>query len=142
MSPELSHRFCRSAPADVTTEQTGGVSEVLPVDPVQRLARRLDPYMQRILDGRDDLIDAVAELLGILTEPPYFEHLVGVGWLYRVWGNLSDILDRYPVDYGPDTEAIAAQAFKRAAQDWLDMPRTRAGLEHYIERWRRRLTSL
>lgn len=126
----------------MTTEHTDHVSDVLPADPVQGLARRLDPCMHRILDGGDDLSDAVAQLLGMLTEPPYLDHLVGVGWLYRIWGELSDILDAYPVDHGSDAEAIAAQSFRRAAQDWLDMPRTQAGLEHYIERWQRRLASL
>ncbi|MET8311868.1 hypothetical protein [Micromonospora sp. NPDC005173] len=88
-------------------------------DMVEGLAERLSPYMRRILDGGEDPHDAVGELMWTLTERPHFEHLWGVGWLYRIWGDLSDVVDAYPAGYGPDSEAIAIREFRHAAQDWL-----------------------
>jgi hypothetical protein len=76
------------------------------------------------------------------AEPPYFEHLWGMSALYRNWGALSDIVDGHPVNYGSDSEAIADRELKQAAQDWFDMPRTRAGLESYIQGWDERIAAL
>ena len=67
-------------------------------DLVDGFAARINPYMERILGGSEDPHRVVGLLMGVLTEPPYFEHLWGVGWLYRIWGDLSDIVDRWPVD--------------------------------------------
>lgn len=111
-------------------------------DMVDAFAERLHPYMDRILGGGEDPHLVVGELKWALTEPPYFEQLWGVGWLYRIWGDLSDIVDGWPVDYGPGREAIADREVRQAAQDWLSTPHTAAGLEDYIERWKARLAAL
>lgn len=111
-------------------------------DIVHGLAERLDPYMRRILDGSEDPHVVVGELMLTLTEPPYFEHLWGVGWLYQIWGELSDIVDGYPVDYGPDSDAIAARELRHAAQDWLGMPHTAVGLQDYVAGRTARLATL
>ncbi|MET8310047.1 hypothetical protein [Micromonospora sp. NPDC005173] len=118
------------------------MTDMPPEDMVDGLAELLNPYMRRILGGSEDPHDVVDELKWTLTEAPHMEHSWGAGWLYRMWGSLSDIIDGYPVDFGPDREAIAIREFRHAAQDWLGMPRTRAGLESYIERQRTRLASL
>lgn len=113
-----------------------------PEDMVDGLAELLDPYMRGLLDGGEDPHEVVAALMWTMTESPHWEHLWGVGWLYRIWGDLADIIDGYPVHFGPDSEAIAIREFRHAAQNWLAMPRTPAGLENYIERQRTRLASL
>ncbi|MEO3771484.1 hypothetical protein [Micromonospora sp. B9E7] len=118
------------------------MTDMPPEDMVDGLAERLNPYMHRILGGSEDPHDVVYQLMWTLTEAPQIEHSWGVDWLYRIWGDLSDIIDGYPVDLGPDSEAIAIREFRHAAQDWLRTPRTLAGLESYIERQRTRLASL
>jgi hypothetical protein len=111
-------------------------------DLVEGLAERLSSYMDRILGGCEDPIRVVGGLMWALTEPPYMKALDGVGRLYCVWAELSDIVDGWPVDYGPDCEAIAVREVRQAAQDWLSTPHTVAGLEGYIERWEARLAAL
>jgi hypothetical protein len=64
----------------------------------------------------------------------------GAGGLY-IWADIDDILDRWPIDYGPATRAIALREFKRAAKEWLEMPRTEAGIRNYVDRWEKRLAS-
>lgn len=118
------------------------VTDVPEDDLVEGLAERLSPYMDRILAGREDSIRVVGGLMWALTEPPYFEALEGVGRLYAIWGGLSDIVDGWPVDHGPDCEAIAVREVRQAAEDWLSTPHTTAGLEGYIERWEARLAAL
>ncbi|MFD0595616.1 hypothetical protein ACFQZ4_27585 [Catellatospora coxensis] len=64
---------------------------------------------------------------------------VGCGRAECDLGELDDILDRWPVDYGPQTETIALREFRRAAEEWLAMPRTEDGIRNYVHRWRTRL---
>jgi hypothetical protein len=111
-------------------------------DSVQGLADRLDPYMRRMLDGSEDPRAIAGQLMLMLTEPPYFEHLWGVGRLYQIWGELSDVVDGWPVDHGPDSAAIAVGGFRQAAQHWLAMPHTVAGLRDYITQWEARVASM
>ncbi|MFE2531532.1 hypothetical protein [Streptomyces sp. NPDC059371] len=118
------------------------MTDVSPGASVEDFANGLDPYMRRILGAAEDPIGVVGEVMGQLIEPPYIEQLRGVGELYGVWGELSDIVDGYPVDYGPDAETIAVRESRQAAQDWLDMPHTTAGLQEYIEQWLDRLRSM
>ncbi|WP_412739414.1 hypothetical protein [Krasilnikovia sp. MM14-A1259] len=85
-------------------------------------------YMRRVLDPAENPIAVVGELMGALTEPPYRDDLPGAGELYRVWADLSGIVDGRPVDYGDESEVIAVRECRQAAQDWLAMPRTIGGL--------------
>jgi hypothetical protein len=55
---------------------------------------------------------------------------------------LSDIVDGYPVDYGANAETIAAREIRDAARDWLGLPRTVEGMEHYLEQRDARLEAL
>ncbi|MFU8876376.1 hypothetical protein, partial [Micromonospora sp. SL4-19] len=52
---------------------------------------------------------------------------------------MPDIVDGYPVDYGTDAETIAVRETRVAARDWLGIPRTVEGMEHYLQRWDARL---
>jgi hypothetical protein len=98
--------------------------------------------MRRILEPVEDPHVVVAELMATLTSPPLFTDIDGVGALCLLWGDLSDIVDGFPVNYGPECEAIAEREFSRAAREWLRMSPTPAGLEAYIEGCTPRLASL
>jgi hypothetical protein len=114
------------------------VADVPPGVSVAGLAEVVDPYMRRILDPVEDPIEVVGEMTNRLLDPPFFQHLEDVGALYVIWAEISDIVDHWPVDYGPDSETIAVRESRQAAQDWLDMPRTMAGLQDFVDRWRKR----
>jgi hypothetical protein len=111
-------------------------------DLLTELAAEIDPLVQRILTAEDlpQVRDLVQEVRYHCLQPPYFEHMWGAGEVYVIWGELDDILDRWPVDHGTDTETIAIREFRSAAKEWLDMPRTEAGIRDYTHRWRTRLT--
>ncbi|SBT40728.1 hypothetical protein GA0070621_1038 [Micromonospora narathiwatensis] len=117
------------------------VSDHDPFD-LSNLAQIIDTYMHRILDSGEDPVDVLLNLMGALIEPPLSEHLWCVGQLYGNFGWLSDIVDGYPVDYGANAETIAAREIRDAARDWLGIPRTVEGMEHYLKRWEARLEAL
>ncbi|GAB2467746.1 hypothetical protein GCM10027187_39900 [Streptosporangium sandarakinum] len=104
-------------------------------------AAKIDPFMQGVLVSGDveQIRGFVLEAAWNCTERPYFEHLWGVGGLYRVWMGIDDIFDGWPVDHGADADALAMREFRLAAQEWLDMPRTETGFRHYVHRWERRV---
>jgi hypothetical protein len=106
------------------------------------LAERLSPYMRRILESGEDPHDVVGELMWTLTSPPLFTDVDGVGALCVMWGELTDIVDAFPVNYGPECEAVAEREFRRAAREWLSMSPTPAGLEAYIQGCTTRLGAL
>jgi hypothetical protein len=83
--------------------------------------------------------DLVHEVMWHCMEQPYREHLRDLSTLYVIWAELDDILDGWPVDYGQNTETIAMCEFRRAAKEWLDIPRTEVGIRDYVDRWRTRL---
>lgn len=87
-------------------------------------AAKIDPLMQDVLVSRDveQIRGFILEAAWNCTERPYFEHLWGVGGLYRAWMGIDDILDGWPVDYGADTVALVMREFRLAAREWLDMP--------------------
>jgi hypothetical protein len=103
------------------------------------LAAELDPLMRGIV-ASDDVRKAGGFVDGVkwhCMESP----LADAGDLYVIWAEIDDILDGYPVDYGPEDNAIyAMREFKRAAREWLDMPRTHAGLLDYVHLWKTRIT--
>ncbi|MEU7942386.1 hypothetical protein [Microbispora bryophytorum] len=119
------------------------MSDLEPVDLklLAGFAAKIDPSMQGVLVREDveQIRGFVLEAAWNCTERPYFEHLWGVGGLYRAWMEIDDILDGWPVDYGADTDALAVREFRLAAQEWLDMPRTETGFRDYVHRWERRV---
>lgn len=98
-------------------------------------AAKIDPFMRGVLVSGDveQMRGFVLEAAWNCTERPYFEHLWGVGGLYRAWMEIDDILDGWPVDYGADTDALAMREFRLAAQEWLDMPRTETGFRAIVK---------
>ncbi|GIF98797.1 hypothetical protein Cci01nite_38910 [Catellatospora citrea] len=111
------------------------------VDLLTRFAADVDPLARRVLAAErlPQVCELVREMMGHCLQAPYLEHMWGAGELYAIWGELDDILDGRPVDHGPDTEAVADRELRRAAGEWLDMPRTEAGIRDYAYRWRTRL---
>ncbi|MFG2071255.1 hypothetical protein [Nonomuraea maritima] len=107
------------------------------------LVAELDPLMRGILASDDvrQAGDVVYEVTYHCLESPYGEDLWPSGSIYCIWMEIDDILDGWPVDYGPDREALAMREWKRAAQEWLDMPRTQAGLRDYLHGWRMRMAA-
>jgi hypothetical protein len=118
-----------------------GVSDAKPPD-LPDLAQVVDTYMHRILNSGEDPVAALGELMWALSEPTLFEDLWCASALYRTFGQLSDIVDAYPVDYGTNAEMIAGREIRDAAQDWLGMPHTVEGMEQYLVRWEARLEAL
>ncbi|OKI64345.1 hypothetical protein [Micromonospora sp. CB01531] len=55
---------------------------------------------------------------------------------------MFDIVDAYPVDYGANAETIAICKIRDAARDWLGIPRTVEGVEHYLQQWDAKLEAL
>lgn len=104
-------------------------------------AGELDPLMRLILasEALTQAQDLVQEVMRRCLQAPYFEHLWGAGMLYAIWGELDDVTDGWPVSYGSNTEAGALREFKRAAAEWLEMPRTESGVSDYTHRWKVRL---
>ncbi len=117
------------------------VSDAQPSD-LPDLALIIDAYMHRILNSGEDPVDVLGELMWALSELPLFEDLRCAGGLYCIFGVLSDIVDAYPVDYGANSEMIAGREIRDAARDWLSMPHTVEGMEHYLVRWDARLEAL
>ncbi|MFI6928169.1 hypothetical protein ACIBIZ_50155 [Nonomuraea spiralis] len=113
------------------------------LDLLAGLAAELDPLMHCIL-ASDDVRragDFVYDVTYHCLESPHGEDLWPAGSIYCIWMDIDDILDGWPVDYGPESEGLALREFKRAAQEWLDMPRTQAGLWDYVHRWRMRMAA-
>ncbi|MBG0831622.1 hypothetical protein HS041_28225 [Planomonospora sp. ID67723] len=113
-----------------------------PVDlELSRFMAELDPLMRGVLASEDvaQARNFVHEVKWHCTESPYGGHLWGAGGVYCIWAEIDDILDGWPLDYGSDTDALALREFKRAAQEWLDMPRTEAGLQDYVHQWETRM---
>jgi hypothetical protein len=81
-------------------------------------AIELDPLMRGIVAGEEleHVRDLVQKVMWHCQQAPHFERLWGAGWLYAIWGELDDIADRWPIDCGSSTEAIALREFKRAAR--------------------------
>ncbi|MFD0851194.1 hypothetical protein ACFQ07_03140 [Actinomadura adrarensis] len=94
--------------------------------------------MRGILASED--VGKAGDLVGEVKWHCLQSPLADAGDVYVIWAELDDVLDGYPVDYGPEANAIyALREFKRAAHDWLDMPRTEAGLLNYVQLWKTRI---
>ncbi|WP_146755458.1 hypothetical protein [Micromonospora saelicesensis] len=105
----------------------------------------VDEYMYRVLKGAEDSVLVIGELMGALTEPNAEVSEVGegsVGSLYPLFGDLSDIVDGFPFDYGDGTQMIAQREIRDAAWDWLTTVRNADGLKAYVDRWIARSAAL
>ncbi|MEW2144419.1 hypothetical protein AB0869_16575 [Micromonospora vinacea] len=102
----------------------------------------IDEYMYRVLKGAEDSVLVVEELKGALTEPQSEVSMASVGELYPIFGDLSDIVDGFPFDYGDGTEMIAQREIRDAAWDWLTMARNADGLKTYVDQWTARVAAL
>jgi hypothetical protein len=105
----------------------------------------VDEYMYRVLKGAEDSVLVIGELMGALTEPNAEVSEVSegsVGRLYPLFGDLSDIVDGFPFDYGDGTEMIAQREIRDAAWDWLTTARNADGLKAYVDRWIARSAAL
>ncbi|MDP9848124.1 hypothetical protein [Streptosporangium lutulentum] len=113
------------------------------LDLLAELAAELDPFMRGILASDDvgQAGDFVYDVMHHCMESPHSEDLWPAGSIYCIWMDIDDIVDGWPVDYGTDSETLALREFKRAAQEWLDMARTQAGLQDYVHRWRMRMAA-
>ncbi|GAA1023697.1 hypothetical protein Aple_090280 [Acrocarpospora pleiomorpha] len=116
--------------------------EHVDLDLLAGLTAELDPLMYGILASDDvkQAGDFVDDVTRHCMKSPYLEHLSSASSIYCIWMDIDDILDGWPVEYGPDSKVLALREFKRAAQEWLDMPRTQAGLQDYLRgvHWRQR----
>lgn len=102
------------------------------------LAAALDPFMRSIL-ACDEVVQ-MAELASEVSWRFRDTSVDGAGYLYVVWMEIDDILDGYPASYGAEeNERLALREWRLAARDWLDMPRTSAGLAEHVNRWRTRV---
>ncbi|WP_433261547.1 hypothetical protein ACQPWR_20340 [Micromonospora vinacea] len=98
----------------------------------------VDEHMYRVLKGAEDSVLVIGELMGALTEPNAEVSEISegsVGKLYPLFGDLSDIVDGFPFDYGDGTEMIAQREIRDAAWDWLTTVRNADGLKTYVDRW-------
>ncbi|WP_146758606.1 hypothetical protein [Micromonospora saelicesensis] len=105
----------------------------------------VDEYMYRVLKGAEDSVLVIGELMGALTEPNAEVSEVSegsVGRLYPLFGDLSDIVDGFPFDYGDGTEMIAQREIRDDAWDWLTTARNADGLKAYVDRWIARSAAL
>ncbi|WP_433534545.1 hypothetical protein ACQPZK_20455 [Micromonospora sp. CA-249363] len=98
----------------------------------------IDGYMHRVLRGREDPVRVVGELMCALIDLPPAH----VGRLYNIYGDLSDIVDGYPFDYGDGTEMIAQREIRDAAWDWLTIARNAEGVKTYVDHWVARIAAL
>ncbi|RAO46101.1 hypothetical protein GAR06_02965 [Micromonospora saelicesensis] len=101
--------------------------------------------MYRVLKGAEDSVLVIGELMGALTEPNAEVSEVSegsVGRLYPLFGDLSDIVDGFPFDYGDGTEMIAQREIRDDAWDWLTTARNADGLKAYVDRWIARSAAL
>ncbi|MEU8392268.1 hypothetical protein [Micromonospora sp. NPDC048842] len=62
--------------------------------------------------------------------------------MYNIYGDLSDIVDGYPFDYGDGTEMIAQREIRDAAWDWLTIARNAEGIKTYVDHWVARIAAL
>ncbi|WP_112678432.1 hypothetical protein [Micromonospora saelicesensis] len=105
----------------------------------------VDEHMYRVLKGAEDSVLVIGELMGALTEPNAEVSEISegsVGKLYPLFGDLSDIVDGFPFDYGDGTEMIAQREIRDAAWDWLTTARNADGLKAYVDRWIARSAAL
>ncbi|WP_127502932.1 hypothetical protein [Actinoplanes solisilvae] len=63
---------------------------------------------------------------------------------YRVFVELTDVVDGFPYDHGPAAaaEMIAQREIRDAAWDWLSGPRTGENMWSYLSRWENRIAAL
>ncbi|MET7372795.1 hypothetical protein [Micromonospora arida] len=102
----------------------------------------VDEYMYRVLKGAEDSVLVIGELMGALTELNAEVSKGSVGKLYPIFGDLSDIVDGFPFDYGDGTEMIAQREIRDAAWDWMTTARDADGLKTYVDRWIARSAAL
>lgn len=97
----------------------------------------IDSLMWRILKGHEDPVELVAEVSGEFLQPSWAE-VAHAGGLYRLFAELGDIVDGWPVSYGEATEMVAQREIRDAAWDWLETVRTAGAMESFLERWEAR----
>ncbi|MFI5924820.1 hypothetical protein ACIA3K_02445 [Micromonospora sp. NPDC051543] len=98
----------------------------------------IDGYMHRVLKGREDPVGVIGDLMYALIDLPPAH----VGRLYNIYGDLSDIVDGYPFDYGDGTEMIAQREIRDAAWDWLTTARNAEGIKTYVDQWVAKIAAL
>ncbi|WP_156045518.1 hypothetical protein [Herbidospora cretacea] len=111
-----------------------------PSEEAERLAElvaELDRLLSAALthDDPEPMRDPFLCAAGTLTE---YGDVESAGGLYRIWMNIDDIFDGWPVDYGDETDAIAMREIRLAAGEWLATPKTEAGISAYVDRWEAR----
>ncbi|MCA2189548.1 hypothetical protein [Nonomuraea cavernae] len=107
------------------------------LDLLAGLATELDPLMRGVLVSED--VRQAGDLLGEAMWHCMLSPLRYASHLYGIWAEIDDILDRWPLDYGPDTDVIALREFKRVAEEWLNMPQREAGIRDYVHQWKVRM---
>ncbi|TKK85853.1 hypothetical protein FDA94_23405 [Herbidospora galbida] len=111
-----------------------------PLEEAARLAElvaELDQFLTAALahDDPEQMRDPFLSAAGTVTE---YVDVGAAGGLYRVWMNIDDIFDAWPVDYGDETDAIAMREVRLAVEEWLATPKTEAGISAYVDRWEAR----
>jgi hypothetical protein len=97
-------------------------------EPVEVVLGRMKEDMQRIVSGADDPYAAGWRIWGAALSQVGSDDDMHPLWL--MWGALTDWVEMHPA------ETVQAQdAMRRAAQEWLSLPRDRQSRQAYFDRW-------